>query len=193
MLMLSMGAFADAAQAVECRNPKRSREISIRASANRSLLQSPAQFCGDFDRLLVKRSHASRSLHRRTIDATANFHAALLVEGTHRPQLVVNARAIGIAGDSNINQGLRAARNYVHLRSPAYHADIQRESVRWVHEIRNGVNLPRQFENRALAFIEVEPGVRCLAGDADRVPAHTLARGLNRPMQSVSGLENKNR
>src|SRR6185437_15260961 len=179
--------------AVERRNAKRSREISIRASANGSLFQSPAQFCGDFDRLLVKRGHASRALHGRTIDATANFHAALLVEGTYRPQLVVNARAIGIAGDSHINQGLRAARNYVQPRSPAYNADIQREPVRGIHEIRDDIDLPRQFENRALAFIEVEPGVRCLAGDADRVPAHTLARGLNRPMQSVSGLENKNR
>src|SRR5579872_2136159 len=86
-----VGAIANAAHTIECRNPDPGGEVSIRATAHGGLLELPADVAGDGPRFLVERCDSWSSLHRHAVDSTFDAKLATLVERSKRMEFAIEA------------------------------------------------------------------------------------------------------
>ena len=128
--------------------------------------------------ILKQRNHLPGALQRRPVDATFDVQLALPVDRAQRLYFALHDRAIGFAGNPEIDLGNGFGRNDIGARSTADDADIQRDAALQVGQPGERLDLMRQFENRALPLLKVEAGVGSLSCDPDKKAAHTLARGL---------------
>src|SRR5215510_3469676 len=123
-----MGTITDAAQAIECGDPKTGGEISVGAAAHRGLIQLPSQLLRDEGRFVKEHGDPSVSLQGWTIDSSRHCQLALPIEGLQRTELAVNASRILHARDADINGGAGFGGHYVDAGAPLHESNIKGEA-----------------------------------------------------------------
>jgi len=116
----------------------------------------------------------------------------MAIEGFERAQLLVYTGGVFHFGDADIEHRGSFGGNDVDS-SPAFdEAGVEGEATLQIDHLRYKINQAGEFEDGALAFFEIESGVRGFAGDFDVIFADAFARGLDRAVESVRRLEHEN-
>src|SRR5262249_60155166 len=122
-----------------------------------------------------------------------DFNLAFAIERLERMHLLINDGRVLHAQNANINKGYGLRGNYVAARPTRYDAGVQSDSTFCVYEFCDGCELTREFEDRALAFFEVETGVSGFSPYLYTVFTHAFAGGFNRALRSVRRLHHQHR
>src|SRR5208282_2761164 len=169
VLVGGVGSVAYTAEAVEGGDAQCSGEVAIGASADRSLTKLPSQFARDSFGLLEESGHSGSALHGRTVDASGDLNFAFAVEGAQGAHFLIDTSRIFYARDTDVDARGSVRWNHVGSRSAGDDADIDGEALLQVGESGDFFDLAGEFDNGVRAPLEIEAGVRCLAGDLQEV------------------------
>ena len=171
--------------------PETRGEIAIGAAAYRGFSKLPSQLARDGGGLRVQRCHSRSAFHRGTIDSSSDLDFAFAVEGAKAAHLPVDSGGVFYARDANIDLRRGFRRNHVGSRSAAYDSDVDRQALFQIGEAGNFLDLTRQLKNCVHTFLEIESGMRSLAGNFDEVFAHSFARRFHSALPSKGRLEHE--
>src|SRR5579871_5715824 len=119
-----VGAFADAAQAVERGDADAGGEVSVRTAADGGFLELPINLVGDGLRFLVEGGDSGSALHRQTVNAAFDAEFAVLVEGLQGAEFSVEGGGLLGALDAHVDFCDGFGGDDVGARSSANHAGI---------------------------------------------------------------------
>src|SRR4051812_30273485 len=184
-----MSSLADAAQPVERRNSQCRSEIPVRTASHCGFFQLPSDTLCQFRSLREELGNSLGALHRRPIHSTVPFQLAFSINGSQGPQLSVEAHPIAFAHHAYIYSCARLGGNDIRPGPALDETNVHRQAALAIGEFGNALDLPRQLENRAMAFVEVEARVSSFAGDLERILAHSFPGRLNGAFRTIGGLE----
>ena len=135
MLVQRVGAVADRAEAVECRDAERAGEIAVRAAAGAALFQRHADLRRNAPGLLEQHHHRRCAFERRAIESAFHFDLRARCERRQRTHRALHAIRIRARDGARIDRRARLGRNDVRARAARDHANGQRDAVGGILQI----------------------------------------------------------
>ena len=117
----------------------------------------------------------------------------LRLKGSERSELAVDHGSVFHAGHSHVQRGGGLGGNHIGASAAGDQANIQGEAALDVDEFGDGDDLLCQFDNGALAFVEIKAGVSRFPDHFQSVFAHALAGRLHGSLRPVRGFKNQHR
>src|SRR5579862_3571170 len=105
--------------------------------------------------------------------------------------LAVETSSLFSVLDADVDFHCRLGSDHIRARTSTDHARIRRNSLLQVVEPGNGGDLTREFDNRAVSFARVEPGMGGDAMNRKRVVADAFAGSFDRTSRTRGGLKDK--
>ena len=177
-LVDGVGAFADCTHAIQGGDAQSGGEVAVGCATGSCFVQLKTEFGGKRVGLAVELDGAAGALHGRAVDGAGDGERAAVVLGFKRGELLLDAGAVGFAGDADIDFGPGFGGDDVGFAAAAGEADTDGEAALEVGPIAHSFDHTGKFADGAGAFGEVDAGVGGDSFDVNAPIAGAFAGGF---------------